>query len=464
MKGSATNKFSLPHLDLVIIRVFRTCPICVSLLVESNIEYFRMAVKSIKLAAIVQRALLLGVGIICVTSILFFFKWCFAHTLATQTEVKELAEFTVALAPNDPQTHYTLAALSERNFAPEDLVRSLTEYEKAVALSPNDYRMWFSLGKARERSGDAVGAELALKKAIELAPNYSRLRWVYGNILLRQSKTAEAFMEMRQAAETDKTFIAPLVSTAWQIFDGDLAQIKQNIGDSTQINFVLPTFLAKQDRLDEAFSIWDSLPADAKKTTFKGNGEELFNQLLETKKYRDALRVKAQISEPNAENTAIETISNAGFETDIKPNSDIFAWQIADGIQPQIGFDISQKRSGNQSLVIVFNSPSGQDFRVVSQTVVVESGKSYGFEAAYKANLKTSATLLWEIVDASNNKVLATTEAVADNADWTGLTANFTVPETTQAVTIRLARAVCKLSSCPITGKIWFDDFNLVSR
>lgn len=423
-----------------------------------------MAVKSIKLATIAQRAILFGVGVVFVTSILFFVKWCFAHTIASQAQFKELAEFTIALAPNDPQTHFALAALSERNFAPEDLARSLAEYEKAVALSPNDYRMWFALGKARERSGDAVGAELALKKAIELAPNYSRLRWVYGNILLRQSKTAEAFVELRQAAETDKTFIAPLVATAWQIFDGDLAQIKQNIGDSTQINFVLPTFLAKQNRLDEAFSIWDSLPADDKKTTFRQNGEELFNQLLETKKYRDALRVKAQISESNVEISAVGIISNGGFETDIKPNADIFAWQIADGIQPQIGFDVSQKRGGNQSLVLVFNSSSGQDFRLVSQTVVVESGKNYGFEAAYKANLKTSVTLRWEIVDASDNKVLTTTEAVATETDWTGLTANFTVPETTQAVTIRLAREVCKLPPCPIAGKIWFDDFNLVSR
>ena len=97
-------------------------------------------------------------------------------------------------------------------------------------------------------------------------------------------------------------------------------------------------------------------------------------------------------------------------------------------------------------MVIVFNSPNGQDFRAISNTVVVESGKNYEFEAFYKSNLKTSATLRWEIVDASDTKVLATTEAVAANADWTGLTASFTVPETTQAITIRLARDVCKIS------------------
>lgn len=423
-----------------------------------------MAIKSIKLETIAQRAILLGAGFVFLISVSFIVRWCFGYSIATQAISKEVAEFAVTLAPNAPQTHFALAVLNEQTFLPEDLLKSLAEYEKATALAPNDYRLWFALGKARERNGDAVGAELALKKAVELAPNYSRLRWTYGNILLRQGKTAEAFAEMRQAAESEKTFINPLVATAWQIFDGDLAQIKQNIGDSTQINFVLPSFLVKQSRFDEAFAIWDSLPAEEKRTTYKENGAELFKQLIEAKKYRDALRVQSQIRESNAENFAVGTISNGGFETDIKPNADVFGWKIADGVQPQIGFDIAQKQGGNQSLVIVFNSPNGQDFRALSQTVVVESGKSYGFEAVFKSNLKTSATLKWEIVDVSEGKVLAATEAVAANADWTGLKADFTVPENTQAVTIRLVREICKSTACPISGKIWFDDFNLVSR
>lgn len=423
-----------------------------------------MSVKSIKLETITQRALLLGAGFVFLISISFFVKWSFGYAIATQTISKEVAEFAVNVAPIIPQSHLALAILSEKTFSPEDLSNSLIEYEKAAALAPNDYRLWFALGKARERSGDATGARLALKRAIELAPSYARLRWVYGNILLRQGETTEAFAEMRQAAEGDKTFINPLVATAWQIFDGDLAAIKQNIGDSTQINFVLPAFLAKQNRFDEAFGIWDSLPAEAKKKTFKENGEEFFKQLIEAKKYRDAVRIKTQIRESAADNFAVGAISNGGFETDIKPNQDVFGWQIADGVQPQIGFDIAQKQGGNQSLVIVFNSPNGQDFRALSQTVVVESGKSYGFEAVYKSNLRTAATLKWEIVDVSDGKVLAATEAAAANADWTNLKADFTVPENTQAVTIRLAREICKTTACPIAGKIWFDNFNLVSR
>ncbi len=171
-----------------------------------------MAVKSIKLETITQRALLLGAGFVFLISVVFFVKWCFAYAIATQADTRELAEFAVNLAPNVPQTHFALAVLNEKTLLPEDLQKSLAEYEKATALAPNDYRLWFALGKSRERGGDAVGAELALKKAVELAPGYSRLRWTYGNILLRQGKTDEGFAEMRQAAETDKTFINPIVA------------------------------------------------------------------------------------------------------------------------------------------------------------------------------------------------------------------------------------------------------------
>lgn len=423
-----------------------------------------MSVKAIKLKTILPRVALLGIGLISLISVFFVFKWCFAYTISIQSEFKEVAEFAVLLGPNIPQTHLTLAVLNEKTFLPEDLAKSLAEYEKAVALAPNDFRLWFALGKARERNGDGVGAELALKKAVELAPNYAWVLWGYGNVLLRQGKTTEGFAEMRKAAKGNQTFVNSLVATAWQVFEGDLEKIKQNIGDSTQVNFVLPIFLAKQNRLDEAMTIWDSLPADAKKTTFKESGEEFFKQLVETKNFREALQIQTQIRATDTENFAVGTISNSSFETDIKPNADIFGWQIADGIQPQIGVDVTQKRGGNQSLVVVFNSVNGQDFRGISQTVVVEAGKTYGFAAFYRANLRTSATLKWEVVDAADGKSLAMTEPIAANTDWSSVKTDFTVPENTQAITLRLARDICKSNVCPISGKIWFDDFELVSR
>lgn len=424
-------------------------------------------IKSIKLETSAWRGILVAAFLVCLTGVYFFAKWSFANTIAVQagnqTEraaPKEIAGFAVNLASSDPQTHYALAVLYDKSFLPEDQPKSLAEYELATALAPNDFRLWLALGKARERGGDAAGAENALRKALTLAPNYTQVRWTLGNILLRQGKTAEAFAEIRQAAENDLTYANPAVSTAWQTFDGDISQIRQNLGDAPQTKAALAVFLAKQKRFDEAFEIWNSLPDGDKKTVFKQTGEELFKLMLEAKKYRAALQIGRQTSE--TEKFSVGKISNGDFESNEKTaEKSVFEWHIADGAQPQIGVDTSQKHGGNNSFGFVFNSPDGKDFREFSQTVTVESGKKYVFETFYKAELKTSATLRWEIVDTSDRKVLAATETVSANADWTSLKTEFTAPNNTEAVIIRLAREQCKTATCSISGRIWFDDFSL---
>lgn len=424
-----------------------------------------MSVKSLQLNSTARRAGVIALGLCCVIFLVFALKWYFGNSIAARAGYKEVAEFALNLAPNDPQTHYTLAIFNEKVFTPENLQKSLAEYEQAAALAPNDYRVWLGLGKARERSGDAAGAELALRKSLELAPNYALVQWTLGNILLRQGKTSEAFAELQKAAEGDIKYAAPTVSTAGQIFDGDLAQIRQNIGTSSQINFALVTYLANQKRFDEALEIWNSLPSEEKKTVFKDSGKQFFAQMLAAGKYRNALQIQNQISEADGEAPALGKIFNGGFENEVAAaKSDIFVWQIADGTNPQIGFDDAQKHGGTRSLVIIFNSLDGKEFRQISQSVAVESNKKYTLEFFYKSALKTSSTLKWEIIDASNGNLLAATEGIAADSDWTKLQTEFTAPENTEAVMLRLARDTCQSSICPITGKVWFDDFNLVSR
>ncbi len=424
-----------------------------------------MSVKSFQLNSFAHRAGLIALGLCCLIFFIFALKWYFGNSIAARAGDKQVAEFALNLAPDDPQTHYAMAVFDEKVFSPENLQKSLAEYESATALAPNDYRFWLGLGKARERSGDAAGAELALRKSLELAPNYALVQWTLGNILLRQGKTQEAFAELQKATESDVKYAAPTVATAGQIFDGDLAQIRQNIGTSSQINFALVTYLANQKRSDEALEIWNSLPSEEKKTVFKESGEQFFAMMLAAGKYRNALQIQNQFSDPNEEMPTIEKINNGGFETDVtatKPG--VFEWQIADGTIPQIGFDDAQKHGGKRSLVIIFNSSDGKEFRQILQIVTVEPNKKYALEFFYKSALKTSSTLKWEIVSIPDGKILAATDALAAESDWRDVKTEFTTPENTEAVTLRLARDTCQSSICPIAGKVWFDDFNLVSR
>jgi tetratricopeptide (TPR) repeat protein len=423
-----------------------------------------MAIKTIKLDGFAQLIALLVAALICVAAVYLVVKWCWGDALATQTQSKELAEYAVALDTRNPRTHYALAVLRERTFLTEDFQKSLEGYEQAASIAPNDFRMWFDLAKARDRNGDSNGAEKAFRKAVELAPYYSRTHWALGNLLLREGRTDEAFAEIRRAADNDPGFSAPAVTVAWNFFEGNVPQISQKIGDSVSIKAALSTFLAKQNRFEEAFLLWNALSAEDKRNAYKDNSEALLQSLIGAKKFRDAVSVQAQLSETEGEKIEIGKIYNGSFEADVKAaNANFFDWIIADGFQPQIGFDNAQKRSGNRSLVNLYNSVNGQDFRAIRQTIAVEAGKRYRFETFARSELKTTATFKWEIADAAvtDGKILGSTDAAPANSDWTALTAEFNTSPTTEAVIVRLARVPCQNSLCPITGKIWFDDFSL---
>ena len=224
---------------------------------------------------------------------------------------------SVGLAPDDPQTHFSSAVLHEKSFLPEDLEKSLAEYEKAAALSPNDYLLWLALGKSRERNGDMAGAEKALRRAVELAPNYVDTHWTLGNNLLRQGKSEEAYNEIRQSTIGSEKYVIPAIATAWQIFNGDISRIKQNIGDSPKLNAFLAGFLLKREQYDEAFEVWNGISQEMKSVNYREQSEGIYNQLVGAGKYRYARMVKASLD--NQEKTDVfGKVTNGGFENNVR--------------------------------------------------------------------------------------------------------------------------------------------------
>lgn len=419
-----------------------------------------MPIKTYQLNSGATRVVLIAIGLIAAIAAFFVAKWGFANS-AAQSDLIEVAALAVNLGPEDPQTHYALAVLSEKTFAAEDQERALKEFELAASLSPNNYIFWLDLGRARERNGDRPGAERALRKALELAPNYSRVQWALGNTLLRQGKNDEAFAEIRKAVAGDVTFTNAAATTAWQILDGDIAAVRGAIGDSARSNGALATLLTGQKRFDEAFDIWDRLPADEKTTTLEETGQKLYRQFIEAGKYRFALRVGDQSGITVNGRESIGEVSNGGFEALLTAqNPSIFTWQIADGTNPRIGPTDGQKHNGNYSLLMSFGQAS-KSIRQISQTFAVEPGKSYLLELYYRSDLKTQSKLKWEIVTAANGKLIAATNSLGPAVDWTSVRTSFIVPADVDGLTIRIAADDCNPASCSISGNIWFDDFTL---
>ncbi len=418
-----------------------------------------MSFKSVKIDSAPKMIAFFAFVVFGLVAVWFCAKWFLGNSISTQVQDKQVAVFATGLAPSDPQTHFALAVLNERSFLPSDLPRSLAEYEKAVALSPSDFRLWLALGKAKERSGNIEGAEAALKKASELAPNYSEVQWAFGNILLRQGKNEAAFAQIRKAVERDPSLANPAATTVWQIFEGDIDKVKQTIGDSAAVNSALATFLAKQSRFDEALEIWNSLPENLVRGDLKKDSEKILNYLMRAKKYRKVLSISSKIGN-NAGGIEFEKIANGGFEAEVKTDkAGPFDWQIAKGGQPQISLARGQKRNGAQSLSLNLKITKRSDFRTISQTVIVDGGEQYEFEVFYRSDLEGSGTMMWVVTDTvTRRKRIASTESLETNADWSRISATFTVPEQSEGVTISLVRSGCVSAVCPISGKVWFDD------
>ena len=426
-----------------------------------------MSLKILKFESGVGRLVLIASAILCVAGAWYFAKWNFANATSlrldtTIPESKFFAEWLTQIAPDDPQPHHATAVLFEKTFEPDDLIRSLTEYETAAALTPNNYIVWLNLGQARDRSGDSSGAEAAFRRAAELAPTYATVQWAYGNSLIRHKKTDEGFAIMAKAAAADPQYSNPAASIALQIFDGNIGEARRVLGDSAYTNAALANNLALQKLYDEAYDAWARLDAEDKAAKFKETGQTLQTLFTDAKKFRLAASVKGDLLSDGNEKPAIGQISNGGFESGVKlRDAGIFEWQIVEGAEPQIGLSEALKHSGKYSLWMTFNTFEAAAFRPVYQTVAVIPGAAYEFTVLYRADLKTAAAFKWEILDAASATRIAATDPLALAGDWTTLKVNFTVTATSDGVIIKFIREGCGSGACPVTGKLSFDDISI---
>lgn len=409
-------------------------------------------------------------AIFCVGAAWFFVRWNFANMISTRLDIdrpesKLVADWLVDFAPADPQSHFTAAALYEKTFDDADLLQSLKEYETATALSPNNYLMWLNLGRARNLNGNTEGADAAFARSLELAPNYAQIQWVYGNFLIRQAKIEEGFTLVAKAAASNSEYSQAAAISALQIFDSDIAQAQRYLGNTDTTNAALVSALSGQKRSDEAVDVWSNLGAVDRTDKYKKLGETLISNLAAAKKFQLAARVTADLQTSDAERPVVGAVANGGFENAVKlRNAGLFEWQIADGGEPQIGLNETQKHSGKGSLIMAFNSVETAAFRTVTQTVAVVPGGEYDLEIFYRSDLKSAAKFKWEIADAVAGGVIASTQPLTTAADWTSLKATFRVPVSSDGIIIRFVREGCSGLSCPANGKVYLDDIGITKK
>jgi hypothetical protein len=399
-------------------------------------------------------------------------RWYLGNTFAEYFVPDEssfdVARRALAMAPSDAMTHWRMAEVSLKNLPLDRQNEAIAEYEKAVSLSPYDYRYWMSLGTAYERAGETDKAEQALKRAVTLAPAYAYPHWFLGNLLLRNARYDEAFAELRLASAADAELEPQQFNLIWAIYSDDPEALKNAVGPTSAARASFALYLLSQKQFAEGLRLWDVLSSEEKKAN-KETAAAMITSLSKDFKFHDALKVWNDIANEKYR-TEVGRVFDGSFEEDVEYGPEIvFGWQVQNVPQMQVGIDPARSHGGMRSLKLVFQVRSNLEAVHVFQFVPVQPRTEYEFECYVSTDkLETGSTPQLDILDPTDNAVLISpTKAPRGTTSWNRVNLSFKTGEKTEAIVIRIMRVSCANENtpvCPIFGSVWYDDFNIKPR
>jgi tetratricopeptide (TPR) repeat protein len=402
----------------------------------------------------------------------FVVRWYIGNTLAEYFDPAgnnmQVAEMAASLAPDDPLTHWRLAQVSLKNLPLDQQAQAIAQFERAVSLSPNDYRFWMALGTASEQAGDRVRAEQALKRAVELAPSYSYPHWYLGNLLLRDGRYDEAFVELRRASDADPELQAQQFNLVWEVYKTDPEALRNAVGDSASARAKFGLYLIGRQEFEAGLRMWNTLDPDEKKSN-KESGEAMVNNLMTSFRFHDAVRVWNDITIVSNFRAEIGQVLDGSFDGFTSAGEVPFSWQVSPVPQVQIGLDPKRSYSGGNSLRLLFNVRTNIENINVWQLVPVASSTEYDVEYYVRSEkLETGAPPVVQIVDPTTSLAIVTSPgAPLGDSDWNRVALSFRTGDKAEAVLIKVQRFSCgtaEVPICPIFGSIWYDDFSFKRR
>lgn len=365
----------------------------------------------------------------------------------------------VQLNPNDPHAQVLLGALLEAN---GDRTAAIAHYQTAVSLRPDDYVLRMQLARAQELEGDAPAAIANAKTAVSLAPFYAQPHWQLGNILVRAGRADEGFAELRLAGKSDPALLPAIVDLAWQVASGDVETVKREVSPQTPAGYLaLGAYFQKHKQVSAAVALL-LLAGDSNEA--KAARRQHVSELVNAKEFRAAYQLWAADQPPSFASGA-GVILDPGFELESDLN-EVFGWHSIDTAKViTLSLDHTEPKAGQSSLRVDFNGASQRGAEVISQLVLVEPQTTYHLSLAVRtAQLVSGGLPSVVVLDADDNKLLGQTGALPQTTNgWSNTAITFTTAPGATAIRISVQRQPCPAAQCPIFGKLWLDDFQLVN-
>jgi hypothetical protein len=359
---------------------------------------------------------------------------------------------------------YHLGRYRQLDFENSNLPLAISYYERATRINPGSPSMWMDLGSAYETAGDAGPAEQAFQKAQQDYPISAQVAWAYGNFLLRQNRTQEAFGQVQRAVRADPNLTAVAVSRCWRSTQ-DINQI---------LDFALPPtaaaywgaieFFVQAQEPEAATAVWKRLAA--LKTSFPvSNAFPVLALLVSSGRADDAQMVWRQALSAAATAPEYEPSSslvwNGSFEHELLNGG--LAWQYKTIAGASMDLDDGTAQSGSRSFRVAFDGTVNVDFANLWQYIIVAPNTRYRFSTYTRAeDVTTDSGIRFEIVDLKQGTRTTTSNKVGTQP-WSLDQIELTTGPQTKLLQIILRRFQSNMLGNKIRGTAWVDNVSLTA-
>jgi tetratricopeptide (TPR) repeat protein len=386
------------------------------------------------------------------------------HELAShyaRSSNSENWERATRVEPDNPELWYRLGRFRHLDFDNADVPSAINDYRRAVQLNPRSPYYKLDLADALEIAGQESEADASFRAAQSAYPISPEVSWKYGNFLLRQDRSPEAFAEIHRAILTDPALIPLAVSRVWhsepdvhllldQVLPATPAAYQQTLG-----------FLTDAGDTGAAIEVWNRLIAVDPHPDMKWV-VALTDLLVKQEKYAEAGTVWRQATgfTPNSGKGSL--VYDGGFEKDLCEGG--FGWQQTKVEGADFDFDAEEKHSGGRSARLTFDGSVNLQYENLFQYVLVSPNTRYHFEGYLRTDqISTESGVRFEILDPTGARSLDVLTANTTGTEpWTLQQADFTTGPGTRRLLVRAARRPSERLDNKIRGTVWIDDVAIV--
>lgn len=434
--------------------------------VERDVELYHCAPDTMKAALAnptARRAILLF-SLIVFSIITYTSGWAWhADNLASSTDPADWLRAAKA-EPSNANYWFKIGFNRQWDINNSDVTEAISYFRRAVEIDPRSATFWTELAGAYETAGRLPEARQAYQTALACYPTSPDTHWRYGNFLLRQGESTQAYAEIHEALEIDPSLIPLAISRIWRATQDLNALLKDVLPDSEEAQEqALEVFCGDND-LDQAIAVWKHLSAAGRAIPINA-AFPLEDLLVKAGRADDARAVwrQALIASGNSAEAQAngELVFNGGFEFDSANGG--LDWRQDAIVGAIYDYDTTSPHSGKRALRVRFDGTQNIGFFGVWQIIPASPGAHYHFQGYLRTTgITTQSGMRFLILfDGSGQPPLMLGNLTGDNP-WQAQESDFVVPAGTYALRVGLYRELSQRFNNKLAGTVWVDDVSIM--